>query len=249
MLEISHLELPLAEFTLRVHLELGSRVTAIVGPSGAGKTSLLETIAGFRTPVQGRIALDGKMLVDAERGRALPTRRRQIGYVPQDETLFPHLTVRRNLMYGAAAERSASAMQPFDRVVGVLELGALLDRGIANLSGGERRRVAVGRALLADPRLLLCDEPLAGLHPELKSRILSYLRAVRDEFPIPMLYVAHDAAEVQMLADEVVALERGIVVGRGPAAPFAGHESTPGEAPHRLAVPAGPFSPDRKGPT
>lgn len=221
MLEISNLELPLSEFTLRVHLDLASHVTAVVGPSGAGKTSLLETIAGFRTPTRGRIELDGETLLDAEAGRALAPRRRRIGYVPQDETLFPHLTVRRNLTYGAPAAGSATSMQQFDRVVGVLELGSLLERGISRLSGGERRRVAVGRALLADPHLLLCDEPLAGLHSELKSRILSYLKAVRDEFPIPMLYVAHDAGEVRMLADEVVALDRGSVAGRGPAAAFA----------------------------
>ncbi|MFN2633491.1 MAG: ATP-binding cassette domain-containing protein [Thermoanaerobaculia bacterium] len=212
MLRIVDLELPLSEFPLRAHLDLESRVTAVVGPSGAGKTSLLETIAGFRTPRRGRIELDGETLLDVAAGRNLPARLRRIGYVPQDDTLFPHLTVRRNLAYAWAAGRDSPTGE-FDRVVAVLELDAVLERGISNLSGGERRRVALGRALLARPRLLLCDEPLAGLHSELKARILTYLKRVRDEFPIPMLYVAHDAGEVAMLADEVVALERGTVVG------------------------------------
>lgn len=225
MLRIADLELPLAEFPLCAHLDLESRVTAVVGPSGAGKTSLLETIAGFRAPRRGRIELDGEILLDVEAGRNLPARLRRIGYVPQDDTLFPHLTVRRNLGYASAASRDLPASE-FDRVVAVLELEPLLDRGISKLSGGERRRVALGRALLARPHLLLCDEPLAGLHQELKGRILSYLKKIREEFPIPMLYVAHDSAEVAMLADEVVALERGAVVGRGPAGTFTWTESS-----------------------
>ncbi|MEO8432118.1 MAG: ATP-binding cassette domain-containing protein [Acidobacteriota bacterium] len=216
MLEITHLELPLAEFTLDVHIALRSRVTAIVGPSGAGKTSLLETIAGFRTPRRGRIELDGETLFDAGARRTVPARRRRIGYVPQDDTLFPHLTVRRNLTYSTASRDDGSAGS-FDRVVAVLELEPILERGVANLSGGERRRVAIGRALLSRPRLLLCDEPLSGLHPELKDRILAYLQAVGEEFPIPVLYVAHDAAEVATLADEVVAFDRGRVVSRSAA--------------------------------
>ncbi|MEP6768538.1 MAG: ATP-binding cassette domain-containing protein [Acidobacteriota bacterium] len=223
MLRIVHVELPLGEFPLFAHLDMESRVTAIVGPSGAGKTSLLETIAGFLTPRRGRIELDGEILLDAEAGRNVPPRARRVGYVPQDDTLFPHRTVRRNLTYASDAGRDSPAGE-FDRVVAVLELEPLLERGISKLSGGERRRVAVGRALLSHPRLLLCDEPLAGLHPELKVRILSYLKRVREEFSIPMLYVAHDAAEVAMLADEVVALERGAVVGRGAAKSFAWSE-------------------------
>ncbi|MCA1581530.1 MAG: ATP-binding cassette domain-containing protein [Acidobacteria bacterium] len=159
MLRIVDLELPLSEFPLRAHLDLESRVTAVVGPSGAGKTSLLETIAGFRTPRRGRIELDGETLLDVAAGRNLPARLRRIGYVPQDDTLFPHLTVRRNLAYAWAAGRDSPTGE-FDRVVAVLELDAVLERGISNLSGGERRRVALGRALLARPRLLLCDEPL-----------------------------------------------------------------------------------------
>ncbi len=227
MLRIAGLEVLLAEFPLCAHLDLEARVTAIVGPSGAGKTSLLETIAGFRTPRRGRIELDGEVLLDLAAGRNLPARVRRIGYVPQDDTLFPHLTVRRNLGYASAAGRGSPPGE-FERVVAVLELEPFLERGTSKLSGGERRRVALGRALLAHPRLLLCDEPLAGLHPELKVRILSYLKRVREEFPIPMLYVAHDAAEVAMLADEVVSLERGNVVGRGAAGAFTRAASTIG---------------------
>jgi molybdate transport system ATP-binding protein len=211
MLRFAAVELPLAEFVLRVDLELSSAVTAVVGPSGSGKTSLLEIAAGFRTPSRGRVEFERELLSDAASGGFVPPRDRRIGYIPQDDTLFPHLSVRGNLEYGAPRVEPAAA-RDLARVVGALDLKPLLERGPSNLSGGERRRVAIGRALLSRPRLLLCDEPLTGLDRELKLRILEYLRIVRAEFAVPIVYVAHDAEEVRALASEVVALDRGRVV-------------------------------------
>jgi molybdate transport system ATP-binding protein len=144
----------------------------------------------------------------------MPPRDRRIGYVSQDDTLFPHLSVTRNLTYGRAAPWSATDPETA-KVVDVLELRSVLDRGTSKLSGGERRRVAIGRAILSRPRLLLCDEPLTGLDRELKARILSYLETIKREFSIPMIYVAHDAAEVRALADDVVVLERGRIAPGG----------------------------------
>jgi molybdate transport system ATP-binding protein len=203
-------DVPLGPFTLDVDLTASARVTAVFGASGAGKTSLLEIVAGLRRPASGRVLLNSRVLEDAGAGIHLPPRLRRVGYVPQDDTLFPHLSVAANLGYARAAPPAAVA-----RVADVLELGPFLARRPAGLSGGERRRVALGRALLSSPEVLLLDEPLTGLDAPLKERVLSYLVRVRDEFAIPTLYVSHAAEEVLALADEVLVLERGRIVLRG----------------------------------
>ncbi len=201
---------PLGPFTLAVDAEAGAGVTAVFGASGAGKTSLLEVVAGLRRPEGGRVALNGRVLDDAGAGVHVPPRRRRVGYVSQDDTLFPHLSVAANLSYARTASPAA-----FARVADVLELGPLLDRRPAGLSGGERRRIALGRALLASPEILLLDEPLTGLDAPLKERVLAHLLRVRERFAVPTLYVSHDADEVFALADDVLVLERGAVVRHG----------------------------------
>jgi molybdate transport system ATP-binding protein len=196
-LVIDKLVVPLAHFDLEVTATMSARVTAIFGPSGAGKTSLLDAIAGLRPLRSGRIAFDDVVLSD------LPARSRRIGYVPQETALFPHLSVARNIRYGGRHNEQ--------HVVEVLEIGHLLDRGVTALSGGEQKRVALARALLAAPRLLLLDEPLAGLDRPLRDRVMALLQRVRDDVNVPMLYVTHDEEELAMIADEVVRLS----VGRG----------------------------------
>ncbi|HRC85108.1 MAG TPA: ATP-binding cassette domain-containing protein [Thermoanaerobaculia bacterium] len=213
-LVLAGVELPLSDFSLRLDATLSAPVTGIFGPSGAGKTSLLDLLAGLRRAQTGRIELDGELLSDAARGLHLEPRYRRLGYVPQDGALFPHLSVRRNLLYGYRPELASAAMR-FEAVLALLALEPLLERRIAHLSGGERQRVALGRALLCAPRLLLLDEPLSGLDAELKTRIVSYLRAIRRELGLPMLYVSHHAEEILELCDEVLILERGQLVERG----------------------------------
>lgn len=208
--------LPLAHFTLEIEATLSGRVTALFGPSGAGKTSVLEIIAGLRHPAAGCVSWGQATLTDVSAGVFLPPQRRAIGYVPQDGALFPHFSVRRNLSYGQAATGPADARLTFEHVVDFLEIGTLLDRHVGSLSGGEKQRVALGRALLSSPRLLLLDEPLAGLDTALKERLMPYLQRIRDEFRVPMLYVTHSAEEVMDLCDEVLVLAGGKRVTSGP---------------------------------
>jgi molybdate transport system ATP-binding protein len=208
-LRLKDIQLPLAEFTLEASAELHGNVTAIFGPSGAGKTSLLDLVAGLRRPKSAWISLNGRTLCDTAGRINVPTRSRDLGYVPQDLALFPHLSVKQNLLYGRKQTAKDNPIFSFDHVVGVLEIGSLIERGVNDLSGGERQRVALARALLASPKLLLLDEPLASLDAKLKARIIPYLRRVREEFNVPMLYVTHDADEVKALCDEVVVMERG----------------------------------------
>lgn len=210
---LRRIRLPLREFTLELDVELRSQVTALFGPSGAGKTSLLDLVAGLRRPASALIQLDDFVLMDTERVLNVPVRRRRTGYVPQDLALFPHMSVRRNLMFGY--KPAASDLFRFDHVIEVLEIKSLLGRGVTELSGGEKQRVALARALLTAPRLVLLDEPLASLDLKLKRKIIPYLRRVRDEFQLPILYVTHDAAEVTALCDEVLVLERGRVIRQG----------------------------------
>lgn len=208
-LVIRGVRLPLAHFELRLDVEIARQVTALFGPSGAGKTSVLDLIAGLRRAPSAYVELDGRVLTDTAARQEVPARDRHIGYVPQDGALFPHLSVRGNVLYGNKGDAS------LDRVMGVLEIGHLLDRRIGDLSGGEKQRVALARALLSSPRLLLLDEPLAALDEELKVRVLSYLQRVRDELQVPMLYVSHTTDELRALCDEVLVLDRGLLRGRG----------------------------------
>jgi molybdate transport system ATP-binding protein len=208
------LALPLDRFELRVAATLGA-ASAVLGPSGAGKTALLESIAGLR-PARGRVVVGGEVLQDTAAGRRLPPERLRLGYVPQDGALFPHLSVRDNLTFGRRrgepAGRVASALAD---VVAALDLGALLDRRPRHLSGGERRRVALGRALPADPRLLLLDEPTAGLDPERARRALAQVRRVQGELGVPLLVVTHRPEEAAALATEALRLEQGVVCDAG----------------------------------
>ncbi len=209
MIEID-LELPLASFGLRVAARLGDGVTAVMGPSGSGKTSLLEAIAGLRRGTTGRIVLDGRVLVDSQRGLALPPEARRVGYVPQEAGLFPHLTAHANVRFGVRADAGTVAS-----AIDTLEIGGLLDRYPASLSGGEKQRVALARALATRPRLLLLDEPLAALDVGLRERILPYLLRVREDWKTPMVYVTHNLGEAVALAGQLLLLREGRVEAAG----------------------------------
>ena len=184
-------------FRRRVRIEDDARVIALAGHSGAGKTSVLHAIAGLVTPREGRIEVDGRCLFDSVRGIDLPPHQRHVGYVFQDTRLFPHLDVRRNLRYGRRTNDQAGFA--FDDVVALLGIGALLKRRTANLSGGEAQRVALGRALLSQPRILLLDEPLSSLDHARREELIPYLQRVRDETALPIIYVSHSADEVKRL--------------------------------------------------
>lgn len=196
-------------FQLDARAELGHGVTGIFGPSGSGKSTLLLLIAGLLKPQTGMLRLDKDVLVDRARRVFVPAWRRHFGLVFQDGQLFPHLSVRDNLLYGNARLAPEQRLLALDTVLQLLEIGHLLERRPALLSGGERQRVALGRALLYSPRLLLLDEPLSSLDDRLKQQILPFLKRVKDETRIPMLYVTHARTEVDYLADRVLLMERG----------------------------------------
>ena len=206
-------------FGLDLGFDAPPGVTALFGRSGAGKSTVVNAIAGLLRPQSGRIALNDRVLFDSDSGAFLPPHQRRIGYVFQDARLFPHLSVRQNLLYGRwfARRRASSDARQFARITEMLGINALLSRRPGALSGGERRRIAIGRALLSNPRLLLMDEPMAALDEERKAEILPYLERLRDETRLPILYVSHSPCEVARLATTVVLLDGGRVTAAGPA--------------------------------
>lgn len=210
-------DLARGDFRLRASFTSPPGLTALFGRSGSGKTSIVNIVAGLARPDRGRISVDGQVLVDTERGVFVPMHRRRIGYVFQDSRLFPHLSVRQNLLYGGWFVRGGGgATAELGSVVELLGIGQLLDRGPDSLSGGEKQRVAIGRALLARPRLLLMDEPLAALDEQRRGEILPHIERLRDEAGVPILYVSHSVAEVARLATTVVVLAEGSVTAVGP---------------------------------
>lgn len=204
-------------FRLTARFSSAPGLTALFGRSGSGKSTLVDIIGGLIRPTRGRVAVDGQVLVDTDHRLFVPKHRRRIGYVFQDSRLFPHLSVRHNLLYGRwFARHGGGGSGDLASVVELLGIGALLDRRPDSLSGGERQRVAIGRALLAHPRLLLMDEPLASLDEARRAEILPYIERLRDEAGVPIIYVSHSVAEVARLATTVVILSEGRVTAVGP---------------------------------
>lgn len=203
-------------FLLDASFDAGGGLTAVMGRSGAGKTTIANAVAGLFQPDEGKVIAAGETLLDTAVSVDLPAHRRRIGYVFQEARLFPHLTVRRNLLYGKWFAGASGA--EFDRIVEMLGIGPLLTRRPGALSGGEKQRVALGRALLSDPRLLVMDEPLAALDAQRKAEIIPYLERLRDEAGKPILYVSHSTSEVARLATTVVMIDGGRVVACGAAA-------------------------------
>lgn len=209
--------MPLGHFDLIAGATFPGRgVTAIFGRSGCGKTSLLRCIAGLEKPPEAHLRVNGELWHDSEKGIFLPPQQRAIGYVFQEGALFPHLKVRDNLLYGYKRTPAAARNHGLDDVVELLGLAPLLDRYPARLSGGEKQRVAIGRALLNNPRLLLMDEPMASLDRSHKREILPYLEALHREASIPILYVTHDPDELVRIADHLALIEEGELIASGP---------------------------------
>jgi molybdate transport system ATP-binding protein len=205
------------EFSLRAKFRSDGRLTALFGRSGAGKTTLVNSIGGLITPKDGRIVVNDRVLFDAQRKISIPRHQRRIGYVFQEGRLFPHLNVRQNLLFGRWFTPRLSRVAGFDDVVSLLGIEGLLERRPVTLSGGEKQRVAIGRALLADPEMLLMDEPLASLDEERKAEIYPYIEKLRDEGRVPIVFVTHSVAEIARLATTIVILENGRVTAAGPA--------------------------------
>ena len=191
-------------------------VTALFGPSGAGKTSVVNMVAGLSRPDRGRITIGDRCCFDGEKGIHLPPEKRRIGYVFQEARLFPHLTVQANLTFGMSRLKPSDRFVGFNPVVSLLGIASLLKRRPARLSGGEKQRVAIGRALLCSPQLLLMDEPLASLDQARKEELLPYIRTLSIRFLIPILYVSHQMEEIAYVADSLVRLENGRVTGHSP---------------------------------
>jgi len=214
LIEIA-IEKKLGSFALDARLEAPeSGVTALFGRSGMGKTSVINALAGLLRPDRGRIIIGGTTLFDSERGINLPPEKRRLGYVFQEARLFPHYSVRGNLLYGAKSDKDQPGPS-FDAVVDLLGIKDLLTRRPADLSGGEKQRVAIGRALLASPRLLLMDEPLASLDGPRKNEIMPFIERLRDELKLPIFYVSHEMEEIIRLADLLVLLDAGKVAASG----------------------------------
>lgn len=209
--------IPLSDFELDIDASFAARVTAIFGPSGSGKTTLLDAIAGLKQVAAGEIEIAGKVLFSSARRINCSPQERGVGYVPQEGALFPHLSVRQNILFGARRNGAAGQARAatLDHVVDVLEIRSLLNRPVTQLSGGESQRVALARAILCGPQLLLLDEPLAALDIGLKEKILPYLARVRDEFRLPIVYVTHNMTEVLTLADWVLMIRQGRLIAQG----------------------------------
>jgi molybdate transport system ATP-binding protein len=204
-------------FSLNVDLELpGAGVTALFGHSGSGKTTVLRCVAGLNRAMQGNLRINGEVWQDEQNGLFVPTHQRPLGYVFQEASLFDHLTVRKNLLYGQSRIPKEARKVQLDQALELLGIGSLLDRRPQSLSGGERQRVGIARALLTSPKILLMDEPMAALDYQRKEEILPYLERLHDELRIPVLYVSHSPDEVARLADHLVLLERGRVAAAGP---------------------------------
>jgi molybdate transport system ATP-binding protein len=226
--DVSH---RLGVFALEVRFTSQGRLTAFFGQSGSGKTSLVNVIGGLIRPDRGRIAVDGTTLVDTASGIFVPTHRRRVGYVFQEGRLFPHFTVHQNLMFGRWFRPPQERKVQLETVLDLLGIGHLLQRRPGALSGGEKQRVAIGRALLASPRLLLMDEPLASLDDERKAEILPFIERLRDEANVPIIYVSHSLAEVSRLANSIVVLRNGRVAAVGdPAEVLSRTELVPQDA-------------------
>jgi molybdate transport system ATP-binding protein len=211
------LEFRRGDFRMRAAATLDGGATGICGPSGSGKSTLMALLAGLLRPTRGVLAFNGETLVDTARHRFVPAWRRHFALVFQDGQLFPHLSVQDNLLYGYRRLGPTERRFDLEPVLELFEIGGLLRRRPAQLSGGERQRVALGRALLYSPRLLLLDEPLASLDERLKQQILPFLRRVKDETGIPVLYVSHVRAETDYLADRTLAMHEGRLHAPGSA--------------------------------
>lgn len=212
-------------FTLQARFHSEGRLTALFGRSGAGKTTLVNAIGGLVRPSKGRIVVNGRVLLDTERQIDVPVHRRRIGYVFQEGRLFSHLTVRQNLLFGRWFTPRRERVADFENVVSLLGIGHLLARRPATLSGGEKQRVAIGRALLADPLLLLMDEPLASLDETRKAEIYPYIERLRDDGRVPIVLVSHSVPEIARLATSVVVISDGEVTAVGPTAEILRHTS------------------------
>lgn len=210
MIEINA-KLKRKNFLLDVNFNIQPRVTGLFGPSGAGKSTLLNILAGLIQPDSGRIVLDGVCLFDSKLKINVPIHQRHIGLIFQESRLFPHLNVQDNLVYGFNLREIPQQQFSVEQIIALLEIGHLLKQRPHQLSGGEKQRVAIGRALLSSPRLLLLDEPLASLDEKLKNQILPFLKKVADEISIPMIYISHSMKEIQQITKQLVLIDNGKV--------------------------------------
>ena len=204
----------MGDFYLKTKFNADIGITAIFGPSGAGKSTLVNLIAGLMKPNNGYIKIFDELIFDSEQKINIPVNKRGIGFVFQDARLFPHMKVEANLKYSHRFGRRGQ-LRSFSEIVEVLNLEGILNRLPGNLSGGEKQRVAMGRALLSNPKILILDEPLAGLDEGLKAEVIPYLEFLRDNFNLPILYISHSQSEVARLSDKIVVLEKGIILEQG----------------------------------
>ncbi len=210
MLDVD-IRIALPEFSLHACFNAPNGITAICGPSGSGKTTLINALAGTVRPDQGHIRMDGAVFFCADSEICVPTEKRRIGYIFQDARLFPHMTVAQNLMVGRRFQHLPNDPALFHEIVQMLGIGSLLSRRPSRLSGGEKQRVAIGRALLAEPQLILADEPLSSLDAARKDEILPYFETLRDQKALPIVYVSHQPDELKRLANTTLTLDQGVL--------------------------------------